>query len=198
MAAVDFTGAPDWRGWPERRGCPLPIVSAVPAPLRLGGTVTGSLGASQQINRLGDRWTMAVETAAVDYEPEGRRWGGMLALAAREGGLFRLPQPGLRNYASGTVVAASATAAGKALPVSGLTPGSVVLAFQWISIVVGGRRYADQVTAQAVASAGGTATLALSNLLRAPVPAGAVIEIAVPKIEGIVAVSGGQDRKSVV
>lgn len=190
--SIDLTGDPAWPGWPVRRGSPLPIVKAAVMPFRLGGVVRGALGGSQIINRLGDRWQMAIETATLDWEPEGRRWASLIERAEREGGLFRLPQPGTRLYSAGAVTVAAATAAGRSLPVTGLTPGAVVLAGQWLSIIVAGRRYADKVTAQAVASSGGAATLGLANLLRAPVPAGSVVELAVPKIEGAIDVSGGE------
>lgn len=189
---IDFTGAPDWPGWPEREGGPIPIVDAEAVPYRLGGTVRGTLGGSQRIDRLGDRWQLILQTGAIEWEPEGRRWTSMLARAQKVGGLFRVPQPGLRNYAIGAPVVRGATAAGRSIPVTGLSPDAVVLPGQWVSVIVGGQRFADRVEARAIADANGAADLQIESLIREPIPLGATVELMVPKIQGTTEFEGGK------
>lgn len=158
--------------------------TAEPQPFRLGGVQRGALGGAQTISRLGDRWMIQVETPPMPIEPDGRRWAVLLDQAVREGALLRVRQPGFANAAIGTPVVASATTSGRSVPVAGLVRDTVVLAGQWVSIVVGGRRYLDKVRAQAVAASDGTCALLLVNLLRVALPVGAAIELAAPKIEG--------------
>jgi hypothetical protein len=189
---IDFTGDPDWRGWPVREGCPLPVLDVEFEPYRLGGTVRGALGGSQRIDRLGDRWQMTFTTGTVEWEPEGRRWASMLSRAEKVGGLFRLPQPSMPNYAAGKPVIRTSTPAGRTIPVSGLYPDALVLEGQWVSVIVAGQRYADRVEAQAVADADGEVDLPIENLLRLPMPAGATVELMDPKIQGTVEVQGGK------
>ena len=190
--SINFAGDADWPGWPETRGCPLPVAQATPDAFRLGGTVRGTLGGSQRIDRLGDRWSCTFVTRTMEWEPEGRRWSVLIDRAEKKGGLFRLPQPGLRSYALGQPVVAAPTNSGRFVPLAGLSPDAIVLAGQWVSIIVGGQRYADKAVAQGVAAADGTAMIELTSLIRAPMPAGSVVELTVPKIEGSVEASGGE------
>lgn len=153
-------------------------------PFRLGGTVRGALGGSQRIDRLGDRWQLRVETAPMRVEPEGRRWSVLLDQASREGALVRVSQPDRVTYSYGSPVVANAVASGRSVSVSGLAADAVILPGQPLSIIVGGQRYLDKARTQVVASATGTVTVQLVNLIRVPLPAGAVVELTVPKIEG--------------
>lgn len=190
--SINFAGEDGWPGWPELRGCPLPAAEADPTPFRLGGVVRSALGNAQRIDRLGDRWSCTYDTRLMDWEPEGRRWSVLIAQAEKKGGLFRLPQPGFRSYAIGQPVVATATPSGRFVPIAGLRPDGLVLAGQWVSIIVAGQRYADMVVGQAVAGLDGTTTIELVNLIRAPLPAGAVVELTVPKIEGSIEADGGK------
>lgn len=170
--AIDLTG--------------LPLLRAVPAPFRLGGTVRGALGHSQQINRLGDRWTWEIETPAIEWEPDGRLWSARLTAALRAGALLAIPQPRLPIGPVGSPIVAAATVSGRTIPVAGLQPGAYVRAGQWLSIIVGGRRYSDMIEGSAMAASDGTATIIITNLLRTPLAGGETIEIAVPKVEGTI------------
>lgn len=162
----------------------LHVVSAGPVPFRLGATVRGPLGGSQRINRLGDRWMMAIETPPYEIEPNGRQWSALIEQAQREGALLRVRQPGAAPMIVGSPVADAATATGRSVPISGLQPGAAIRLGQWVSIIVDGQRFLDKVAQQVVASEAGTATLTLANLVRRPIPAGAIVELADPKIEG--------------
>jgi hypothetical protein len=108
------------------------------------------------------------------------RYGG-------DGGTIYVGEPNVsrRPPLPGSPVVSSSTASGRSLPLSGLTPFYPIRRGQWLSIVQGGVRYLDRVTIAATASSSGTATVAIENLLRVPVSAGAQVELAAPKIEGL-------------
>jgi hypothetical protein len=174
----------------------LSFGSAGPQPLRMGGTTRGPLGGSQTINRLGDRWMMAVETRAYHVEPDGRLLSTMIEQALREGAILRVKQPSFTPMISGTPVTDGAVLAGKSIPLAGMQPGSVIRYGQFVSIIVDGQRYLDKVTQEVSASPAGTATLSLMNLIRRPLPAGAAVELAA-RIEGTIdSFSGGTWAKN--
>lgn len=150
------------------------------------GVILGSSGASLQIDRLGDRWAADIETAARYWEPHGRRWSALLHKARRLGGSYPVEQPGFKPGAPGAPVAAAAVASGRLIAVTGLTPNYAVRPGQWLNIVSGGVRYLDQAAEQVIASGTGSATIELQNLLRAPVSAGDLIDLARPTIDGLV------------
>jgi hypothetical protein len=162
----------------------LPLWKMSPVPLRLGATVKGPLGGSIRINRLGDRWSWLVETTNIALEPDGRRWASLIAQAEREGALLAIAQPRLAVGAPGLPTVAAQTIAGRSVPLAGLSADYTIRQGQWVTVIAGGARYADRAAAQVVASSGGTATVVLENLIRAPLPAGTTVEIGRPKCEG--------------
>jgi len=163
----------------------LRIATATPLVVEFGGVLTPALGGPiQRIDRVGSRWAFAFETPVMDVEPDGRRWAARLARAKREGALIAIPQPDLDIGNPGAPTVATNIASGKLVPLAGLIPGYRVQEGQWVSLIVGGHRYADQVTGDAVAGADGSATIRIQNLLRAPLVGGEVVEIAEPKVEG--------------
>ncbi|MES3154340.1 hypothetical protein [Sphingomonas faeni] len=165
----------------------LPIRASVLSRQRFGGKLQGALGGpAQHIDRAGDRYSQAIETPPMRVQPDGREWHAKLLAAEKEGGLFRISQPGLDIGNPGAPVIAAATLAGTTIPVAGLAAGYVVRAGQWFSIIHAGRRYADQARYAVAADAGGNAAIVMQNLLRVSLAAGDVVEIALPKIEGSV------------
>ncbi len=169
--SIDFTG--------------LPIRASVMSRQRFGGKLQGALGGPvQHIDRAGDRYSQAIETPPMRVQPDAREWHAKLLTAEKEGGLFRISQPNFDVGNPGSPVVAAATPAGTSVPVSGLTPGYTVRGGQWLSIVHAGRRYVDQARAAVSADGGGNVVIVLQNLLRVPLSAGDVVELAAPKIEG--------------
>lgn len=163
----------------------IPIDGVEPAAVQFGGILTPPLGGpSQKVDRPGSRSALSFTTPLMSYEPEGRRWSARLRRAQREGALIEIPQPGLVIGNPGAPKVATNIAAGRLVGLSGLTAGYTVREGQWISIIVAGQRYADQVEADATATGGGTVTVTLSNLLRVSLAGGETVEIAAPKIEG--------------
>lgn len=153
---------------------------------RFGGPAIPSNGAAiLLIDRMGSRWQFRVETPPMRYEPDGRQLRVDLELAVRQGGLIRIPQPGFPYGAPGSPVVSADTASGKSVPVSGAAANYAFRKGQWISLVVGGQRYADLITAQAIANGSGVATLSIANLIRAPLSEDDVVEVAA-KAEGAI------------
>ena len=180
MAAVDLTG--------------LALRFAGRDPLRFGGPATPSSGAAiLMIERMGTRHRFRLETPMMAMEPHGRRWGMLLELAERQGGLISIPQIGFNVGAPGSPTVLSATASGKSIPVAGGTPSYAYRFGQWVSFVSGGRRYADRLTEQAIADASGAATLSILNLLRAPLAEGDTVEVGQPKAQGVLTELRGGD-----
>tara|TARA_Y100000815_G_scaffold75179_1_gene63935 strand:- start:440 stop:1027 length:588 start_codon:yes stop_codon:yes gene_type:complete len=163
----------------------LKIRDVDPVPLDFGSTITGALGApTQHIDRLGNRWTMAVVTPPMKYEPDGRLTSIDMDMALLEGGVFSVRVPGFKPGTPGSPVLASDVTSGRSIALSGLTPNYAIKKGAPISIVHGGRRYFDRVRAQVIAASDGTATISIRNLIRVPLTSGDVVEIGAPKIEG--------------
>jgi hypothetical protein len=155
------------------------------SPLEFGGLMASALGGSTaRIERLGDRYMASISTPAMPVEPDGRRWAARLLRARKLGAIIEVHQLDLDIGAPGAPVVSSTTAAGKMIPISGLTPYYAIREGQWLNYIIDGQRYLDQSTSEVVASGSGLATVTIQNLLRAPLPAGAVIDLAKPCIEG--------------
>lgn len=173
MSSVDLTG--------------LPELDSQLLPIEFGGVTQSSLGgAATNVRRLGDRWSMQVTTAAMRYEPDGRRWSARLTRARRDGAVMPIDLEGFDPGMVGAPAIATATRSGRMLPVAGLHPNYVVREGQWLSIIHGGRRvHTDQVAAQAAADSSGAVTIEVQNLLRTRLIAGDVVELGKPMIEGL-------------
>lgn len=172
MAVIDLTG--------------IPVASAMPMVVDMGGVVgAASGGASSRVNRLGTRWAWRFETAPMPAGGVGAYWSGMLAQARYAGARLKVSQPGFAIGAPGSPVVSAATASGRNVPVSGLTPGYQVRRGQWLSLErAAGDRYLDINLNDVIAAGDGTATLLIANLLRAPLASGDVVNLAAPAIEG--------------
>lgn len=155
-------------------------------PLEFGGLLPSALGgATARVERLGDRYSAEVTTPPMRIEPDGRRWSARLMRARKEGGIVEIHQPDLNIGAPGVPVVTSDTAAGKSIPITGLTPNYAIREGQWLNYFdVTGQRYLDQVTAEVIANGSGAATVTIQNLLRTPILAGSSINLAKPGIEG--------------
>ena len=169
----------------------LPLRRMAPLPIRPGGRVASPLnGATTFIDRLGARWSFECQTPPMPLEPDGRRWAARLMEAARLGGRLRIAQPSFNVSAPGAPVVASATAAGRLVPLTGVQPGYAFREGQWVSIIIAGQRYVDQIAEQAIASTGGTVTIRLQNLLRKPLAGGETVEV-LAVVEGAIQLSDG-------
>ncbi|WP_395444056.1 hypothetical protein [Caulobacter sp. UC70_42] len=162
---------------PQHEAQELKLVSsATNATPQFGGPV-------QRISRLGDRFTLTVNTRKLSYTQ------GASVVAALLQGLSNkvtcpVQQPGLAIGSPGnpTVVSGSGTT----LTLTGFTNGYAIRSGQLFSIVHGGKRYLHMATAAATA-AGGAATLTVFPMLRTPMTSGDAAEFANPQIEGFLA-----------
>lgn len=150
-----------------------------------GGTQSSPLGgADQRVNRLGGRWKMTVTLPAMDARTADE-WGAALSEGLETGVSFRVPEPGWRAGSPGTVLVNGAGQAGSSLLVDGGTVGHVIRRGKWFSILTGGRRYLHKAAATVQLGAGGAATIQLTPKLRVIPADNSPVELAIPRIEGL-------------
>lgn len=155
--------------------------------LDFGGEITPSLGGPvQRINRLGNRYQLEVTLPAMRSRDDAMIWSTRVERAKQNGVLYPVPLDGFDPGEPGSPVISSAVGGGMSVPVSGLVPGYGFVEGQWLSIVHAGRRYLHRAALPMVANEYGTGTLTLASMLRVPLSAGDVIEVAAPKIEGMI------------
>lgn len=143
-------------------------------------------GPEQRINRLGTRFALRVTLPPMDTKDEALVIQSRL-LRSREDRLqMAWPQPGFDTGYSGAPVVAAGVTSGTTLPLAGLIPGYVVREGQFFSIIHAGRRYVHMFSADATVNSDGTVNAAIWPMLRTPLSVGDVVEIAVPRIEGLV------------
>lgn len=158
--------------------------SAVPSYLDWGGVIASPLGgADQKLNRLGDRFALDVTMPPLTVPNEAAAWVAALIQGQKDGVLFEWPQ-GIDIDGTGDGTVDGADQAGTSLDIEGIAAGRKFLRGQFFSVVHAGRRYLHIVTAAAVASVGGKATLSVEPMLRVSYADGALVEIDTPKIEG--------------
>lgn len=105
-------------------------------------------------------------------------------IAGKQGGV-RVELPLLQDQGlPGSPVVA--TASGRTLALSGLTPGHAILEGYWLSIVKSGQHYLHSVGVGATANGSGLATIELNELLRETFVAGDVVHLQTPQVEGLV------------
>lgn len=175
MASIDLSG--------------LPFRTAGPRYRDFGG-VQGA-AAEQRVNRLGNRFGIELNLPPQPEEPDGRRLAQMLRLARGQGAITAFPQPGFDVGVPGAPVVNGTVAGGSTLPLRGLTPHYAVRFGQYLSVVHGGRRYLHSAAAAGEANGSGQLILTIHPMLRVSLADGDVVELAVPKIEGLL--SGGNE-----
>lgn len=163
---------------------PLPK-EATPRLLDFGAVLTPpSGGAAQKLNRLGNRHSISVQTPNLMPEPHGRIWASKLRQALREGAVMPFPQPGLIIGTPGAPTVDGAGQAGSFLAIKGGAPGYVVRDGQFLSVIIGGRRYLYACTTDTTLNGSGNATLPITPMLRISPPNNAIVELTQPMIEG--------------
>lgn len=172
---------------------PLAPYSHSPRLLDFGGFLAPSTGASVlRVDRMGNRHAVDYVLPPMMMEPRdpralsGRIWVSRLKRAKTEGAFMRFPQVDFRPSPVGVPVVAVRTVGGRSLPIAGGQPGGLVREGQWLSVIHEGRRYLHSVDAEISFAEDGTATLSVTPMLRAPFDVGDAVEIAQPRIEGII------------
>lgn len=135
------------------------------------------------IPRKGSRYRAAFAFRPISLDE--RRVMVARLIDGKQGGV-RVPLPLLQPQGSpGSPVVASG-AAGRTLPLSGLTPGYAILEGYWLSIVKDGQHYLHNVKVGAVANGSGVASITLNELLRTDFAVGAAVHLAEPQVEGLI------------
>jgi hypothetical protein len=143
-------------------------------------------GRAQRLGRLGARWSVTFSSLPAMGVTAARAFLAARTRARMAGDTcaFAWPQPACRSVIGGPVVA-GAGQLGTSLAVSGLTPSTTALtAGTFFSLVIGRRSYLHALTADAVVSGAGAATLAIAPMLRASPALGAGLSFAAPVIDG--------------
>lgn len=169
-----------------------------PGPARLawtlidfGGNQGGVLGgASQRINRLGNRWRCEV-TMPPMTPAQAREWAVALATGLRLGVSMKVREASTPAGSPGAVLVAGADQAGFSLDVDGGTRGHVIKQGKWFSILTGGRRYLHQAAASIQLDETGAGEIPLEPGLRTIPADNAPVELDVPVIEGLLAAAPG-------
>lgn len=144
-------------------------------------------GEDGRVDRLGTRHEMTVSISALAAESCGPSLVADLALGRTAPGVAVLiREPGRSGVDYGAPLVATAGVLGSTLPVKGLPAGRVVPKGKWLSVIINGRRYAYFTTAEITASGAGTANLPIYPMIRRAAPLNAVVELAAPRLEGLV------------
>jgi hypothetical protein len=137
-----------------------PFTQATPLYIDKGGVLAGGLGApDQRINRLGDRWGIAVTLPIVTHATVGRQIVSRLVQAQRLGGRMPWPLQGFDPGSPGNIKVSGSGQAGNTLLIKGATPNYVAREGQFLSVLTGGGHVLYMVTAQTILTGIGTEPL---------------------------------------
>jgi len=152
-----------------------------------GGVLTPFLGGPEQrINRLGTRFGLRVTLPPMPTRDKSLVVQSRL-LRAREDRLrMEWPQPDFNTSTPGAPLVSANVASGTSVPLKGMTAGYVVKEGQMLAIIHAGRRYMHMFAADGTVSGAGTLTASVWPMIRSALSNNDVVEIAVPKIEGLV------------
>ena len=151
-----------------------------------GAVLTPFLGGPEQrINRLGMRFGLRLTMPPMDAD-EGMVYLSRLLQGRQSTVVLPWPLLDFDPGMPGSPLVSAAVTSGTAIPIKGLTPGYQVKEGQFFSVIHSGRRYVYMFTADATANGSGNLSAAIFPLLRTALSTNDVIEIAQPKIEGLV------------
>ncbi|WP_394658420.1 hypothetical protein [uncultured Novosphingobium sp.] len=163
---------------------------ATPRVLDFGGFLEAPGGAeTQRVNQLGNRYAVMFTMPPLPNAREGRIWVNRLLKAMQDGARLAYPlldfNPGTPNLSdSSPITVDGAGQAGRLLAVQNVQPSYAFLEGQPISLEIAGQHYLDFVAEPVIVGANGKATITLTQMLRKPPNAGAVLHVAKPMIEG--------------
>lgn len=152
-----------------------------------GSVLTPFLGGPEQrINRVGTRFGIRVTLPPMPTKDKALIVQSRL-LRGRESRLvMEWTQPDFDTGSPGTPLVESGVLSGTTLPLKGMTPGYVVKEGQMLSIIHGGQRYMHMFSADGTVNGGGFLNAAIWPMIRTFLDEDDVVEIATPKIEGLV------------
>lgn len=173
---------PDWPG----------AQSATAREQDFGGFLEPSTGAEvTRLNRKGNRYAIAITMPPLENKKLGRIWVNRLIRGRKEGARLAYPlldfDPGAPNLADGTpIIVDGAGQAGTSLAIKYVAPHYAFLEGQPVSLEIDGQHFFDFLAAPAIVGADGKVTLSLTQELRKPPGADAVLHVTEPMIEGFV------------
>lgn len=171
---------------------PAPQV-ATPSYIDFGGTLTPALGGTEQrINRLGNRFRLAVTMPPMQNSEEGRVFVARLTRGISEGVRMRFPLAGFKPGNPGNPVINGSGQAGRIIQLRGFSSGYTVKEGQFFSIEKGGTHFLYQADEEVSANAAGVMQLTINPLLRVSPSDGDTCHFAEPMIEGLIEGSGQQ------
>lgn len=155
------------------------------------GVVEGSLGGPADIiDRPGYRYAVQFTLPLLSAK-ESRLFQSLLEQGARDDVSY--PWPLDEKSTIGTNALVNGTSpAGSVIPIKGLTPYSQIRQGQPIAVISGGIGFVHKATAATTADASGHMTLPVFPLTRKGFLDGDTIEIARPRIRGVLSWSGAQ------
>jgi hypothetical protein len=160
---------------------------AEPFLIDYGGFLTPGLGGEvQRIDRMGNRFGIAVSLPPVLGKDRGRILVSRLIRAKTEGVRIEYPLLDFAPGQPGAVLVNGAGQSGRSLIVDGAEPYYAFREGQPFSLVEAGRHYLHFVDAEVIATALGAATLSISPMLRIEPANNAVCHFAKPMIEGFI------------
>ncbi len=163
------------------------IRTAEPQLLDFGAVQQGALGgAAQRLNRLGNRFGLAVELPPALSATHGRIYVAKLLRALTEGAIYPFPQPGLNIGTPGSPVVDGAGQSGSLLNLRGFAEGYLIREGQFFSIIHNGRRYLHSAAEERGTVSGAVYNLRVTPMLRISPADGAVCEFSTPYLEGFV------------
>jgi hypothetical protein len=166
--------------------CPMPTDYQV--LLRDFGTILTPLlgGPDIRINRLGTRFGLRLDMPPMDVEDGGMAYVARLLQGRQSTVILPWPLLDFDPGDPGAPLVSAAVTSGTSLPIKGLSAGYQIKEGQFFSVIHAGRRYVYMFAAAGAANSSGVLTAQIYPLLRTPLSANDVIEIASPKIEGLV------------
>jgi hypothetical protein len=164
-----------------------PKTQATPMYLDKGGVLLGGLGApDQRINRLGDRWGIAVSLPIVTHAKVGRQLVSRLVQAQRQGARMPWPLQGYDPGAPGAIKVSGSSVTGSVLLIKGAQPGYIAREGQFFSILTGGGHVLYMVTAETSFTGAGTEPVPVMPPLRVNHLDNDLCFFGTPMIEGFV------------
>jgi hypothetical protein len=161
--------------------------SAEPQLMDFGAVQQGAQGgAAQRLNRLGNRFAIAVELPPALSATAGRVYVARLLKAISAGAIYPFPQPDLVIGDVGAPLVSGAGQSGSVINLKGFTAGYLIREGQFFSIIHNGRRFLHQASSEIAADGSGNVALPITPMLRISPANNAVCEFAVPFIEGFV------------
>lgn len=160
---------------------------AVPYLRDFGGVLTPFLGGPEQrINRVGTRFGLRVTLPPMRTRDDALIVQSRLLQARADRLRMEWPQPDFDTGAPGAPLVSANVASGTTVPIKGLAAGYTAKEGQMLSVIHAARRYMYMFTADGTANGAGNVTLTTFPMLRTPLSNNDVLEIACPKIEGLV------------